>query len=232
MAFSLSVPVGFPSASRSTIPPGGSGVFASMPAARNAARLATPTCASARRSHALTSPGNHSAVGSSPPQLVWSHPPPSTHASSSSRATRSATSRSNASRDATRDRSSCASLNPPETRWRCASWRPGTTHPPPREIRGAPSPAARDTLPSRPTASTRPASVTAIASAQGTVASPVHMVASTKTRTAAAGESSEGAARGWGPSASRSTRPKPRGHPPDASAPRSSPRRCGSPPEG
>ena len=197
MAFSRIRPFGrVVPATRPIDPPGGSAALASTFAAASAEWLASPACASARSTHtgrsgyfvsASASAIQEASGNEGGSQRLSSQPPPRSHveASSPSASIRSAAARVAATKSAFPvhfERSSCVSLNPPETRCRCASCMPGMTCRPSKEITCAFAPAAATTAARVPTAITLPASVTATASANGIVASPVHIVAFANTR--------------------------------------------------
>ena len=139
IALSRNSPVGRfvpPEPSRSTTPPGGSrdgSVRSAAPARRIAPALATPACASARRSQTAASASmpyassaNHDASGRAPPHRVSSHPPPMIQSSGEARLRRRGDGAKDSSLLETRERSSCARRNPPDTRCACASRDLGT----------------------------------------------------------------------------------------------------------
>ena len=198
MAFSRIRPFGrvsFPRRDRSTRP---ADRRRSRPrvAAASAEWLASPACASARSTHtgrsgyfvsASASAIQEASGNEGGSQRLSSQPPPRSHveASSPSASIRSAAARVAATKSAFPvhfERSSCVSLNPPETRCRCASCMPGMTCRPSKEITCAFAPAGGGARRRVPIAITLPASVTATASANGIVASPVHIVAFANTR--------------------------------------------------
>jgi hypothetical protein len=206
MAFSRIRPFGrFVPATRPMDPPGGSKAVSSTFAAASAERLASPACASARSTHTGLSGNSVSASASAiqeasgnegGSQRLSSQPPPRSHVepSPSFESRLSAAAFVAATKSAFPvhfERSSCVSLNPPETRCRCASCMPGMTCRPSKEITGASAPAAATTAAREPTAITLPESVTAMASANGIVASPVHIVAFANTRASGNANGSE-----------------------------------------
>ena len=156
-AFSLRMPVAWPSAARSISPPGGSAVAGPMEAARSAALFSQRACPSRLRSAAGRPPvtlSSSAAVGQRP-QRFLSKRPPSSQAPSGSCCTAAAIRLSATSRVGASRRSSWPIWIAHHMKCTCASPHPGTMRPPRRSTRSAPTDAAV-TSASRPTATMRP----------------------------------------------------------------------------
>ena len=139
IAASFKMPVGSPlDGSRKISPPQGSGVAASIPAARRAALLARPICRSLRLTNtgllALSS-SIHCLRGSGASgQVSWSQPPPVTHSPGFAWRSRSAIRPTNSAGPLAPRRLTDCSEKPPAMKWVWASMNPGSTVFPPRSL--------------------------------------------------------------------------------------------------
>ena len=150
-AYSFSIPVGSPKASRSISPPGGLGVYLSISALLSANEFATATwpemCVRMTGFLGATASSCWRLGNLFSDHMVWSHPPPVIHSPSLCCATASATRFWSSSTDGTPvsgtarisaaapPRCTCASLKPGMTNWPL-SWTVSTpSWPPPQSSR-------------------------------------------------------------------------------------------------